>query len=54
MHSELVKLRMEIAQLCQEFADVALHVEVSDATHVTEADILNNEIADLRHQIAEL
>ena len=54
MHSELVKLRMEIAQLRQELADVALQVEVSDATHATEADILNNEIADLRHQIAEL
>ena len=54
MQSELVKLRMEIAQFRQELADVALQVEVSVTTHAIEIDILNNEIANLRHQIAKL
>jgi hypothetical protein len=40
---------MEITQLRQELADVPLQVEVSDATHATEADILKNDIADLKH-----
>jgi hypothetical protein len=54
MQSELVKLHMEIAQLRQELVDVALQVEVSVASHDTKIDILNDEITDLRHQIAEL
>jgi alpha-D-ribose 1-methylphosphonate 5-triphosphate diphosphatase PhnM len=45
---------MEIAELRQELADVALQVEVAVASHDTETDMLHDEIADLRRQITEL
>jgi hypothetical protein len=45
---------MEIAEIRQELADVALQVEVEIVSHDTETDMLHDEIADLRRQITEL
>jgi hypothetical protein len=45
---------MEIAELRQELADVALQVEVAVSSHDTETDMLHDEIVDLRRQITKL
>ena len=42
-----------MARLFQEVVDLALQLEVSDATHVTEAYCLYQEIYDLCRQLAE-
>ena len=51
IYAQVAELHREVAQLRQTVEDLSLQVMVSDATHSTEADLLQQEIDDLRSKL---